>query len=131
MADDEVPEPAVPARPLTPEQRDELRDYGVKLPEPKQTWVGTEDDRHGGLSAVLARELDRYGLPAHAGLTGLLRHLEGNHAMVVQTQNMTIDVLHDKFDRMAALVREATNTDENVPLDAAIKLLGEGKHDGD
>lgn len=127
MADDGVVhEPAVPATPLTPEQRQELTEYGVKLPEPKQTWVGTEDDRHGGLSAVLARELDRYGLPPHAGLTGLLRHLEGQRAMTVQVQNMTIDVLHDKFDRFAALVREATNTDDNVPLDAAIKMLGEG-----
>lgn len=37
----------------------------------------TEDDAVGGLEAVLARELEKQGLPPQAGLTGLLTHPGG------------------------------------------------------
>lgn len=53
----------------------------------------TEDDAVGGLEAVLARELEKYGLPPQAGLTGLLTHLEGNRALTEAVLNIHIEML--------------------------------------
>lgn len=99
---EESHEPAVPATPVTPELRAELAEYGVRLPQ----MVGTEDDRHGGLSAVLARTLEHYGLPPHAGLTGLLRHLEGNRAMSEGALHLSNELLRARADKQQARLDE-------------------------
>lgn len=86
--------------------------------------VGTRDDRHGGLKAVLSRELDRYGLPAHAGLTGLLRHLEGNRAMSEGALYLAIELLRDK---LASLRDELAGLDDYVGKKAGLQDEDEPK----
>ena len=76
---------------------------GAEEPEPPNPAllpVGTEDYNHGGLEAVLAYELDRHGLPPHAGLTGLLRHMELSRGFSEGLQQQTIEMLRAQIARV-------------------------------
>lgn len=62
----------------------------------------SEDALAGGQVKVLRERLEKEGLPEEAGLTGLLRHLDGNRAisegvglMIVQTQSEKLVALRD------------------------------------
>lgn len=70
----------------------------------------TEDDEFGGLEAVLAASLEEFGLPAQAGLTGLLRHMQGNRAMTEAILNQHIDMLQERVATHALAVQSLLKT---------------------
>jgi hypothetical protein len=65
----------------------------------------TEDDAVGGLQMVLDKELLRFGLPEAAGLTGLLRHLEGSKQFTFHIQSEHISRLQREVNTQRSQIR--------------------------
>lgn len=65
----------------------------------------TEDDAYGGTDAVLVLALKEFGLPPDAGLTGLLRHLQGNRVMTETLLQRHIELLQNRISAFMDAVR--------------------------
>lgn len=84
----------------------------------------TEDDAHGGLEKVLVDVLEEFGLPPEAGLTGLLRHLQGNRVLNDHLLGEHIILLQSQLADFVAGVRRMMAEGTIVDLVLAARRIG-------
>jgi len=85
----------------------------------------TEDDNHGGLEKVLAQVLDEFGLPPECGLTGLLRHMQGNRLLTETLLHQHLELLQNRISAFMAAVQKMKEDGTIVDLFMVADMLGE------
>lgn len=83
-----------------------------------------EDENFGGLETVLAGALLEFGLPPEAGLTGLLRHMQGNRALSESLKDQHIELLQQRVAAFVDGIRTMMETGQIVELVQVARSIG-------
>lgn len=86
--------------------------------------VVNEDANFGGTETVLAGALLEYGLPPEAGLTGLLRHMQGNRVLTEAILNDHIDLLQQRVAAFVAGIRTMMDNGSILELFEVARSIG-------